>query len=175
MSRSICFPCCVASSPPWRLQLLAVRSGEVQVTAALGSAVAHVSDASRQRLWKLWQAAAHVVSSARGHTPTQQQTTTAAAVGGAAQAAAKGPTAAATVLTNGEAAEAAEAATSSTVGAARAGSGGAVAPLASGLLAQSRAALQVRTAAGCGCCCKPLWVEAVLAKALALGSHILCN
>ncbi|GIL79075.1 hypothetical protein Vretimale_30, partial [Volvox reticuliferus] len=60
-------------------KLLAVRSG-AEVTAALGSAVAHVSDASRQRLWQLWQAAAQAVSSATGqsvhHHQLQQQLAT---------------------------------------------------------------------------------------------------
>ncbi|GLC43519.1 hypothetical protein PLESTB_001566400 [Pleodorina starrii] len=120
-------------------KLLAVRSGEAQVTAALGSAVAHVSDASRQRLWQLWQAAAHAVSAAsKGHGQPQPP---------AAQAAAAAPAA------------------SEAVAAAGAGpKGGAGAPMASGLLAQSRAALQdvaPRAAAA---------ANAVAAAAAAVGS-----
>ncbi|GFR42659.1 hypothetical protein Agub_g3596 [Astrephomene gubernaculifera] len=53
-------------------KLLAVRSSEAQVSAALGSAVAHVSEASRQRLWQLWQAAAAVVAAAAARSSSSQ-------------------------------------------------------------------------------------------------------
>ncbi|GIL63750.1 hypothetical protein Vafri_17760, partial [Volvox africanus] len=64
-------------------KLLAVRSG-AEVTAALGSAVAHVSDASRQRLWQLWQAAAQAVGSATGQNAHHHQLQQQPAVVGAA-------------------------------------------------------------------------------------------
>lgn len=108
------------------VQLLAVRSGEAHVTAALGSAVAHVSHASRQRLWQLWQSAAQAVTGTRLQPAASPATTPAAS--GAAQ------------LPAPKAAGEATAVGGATVPAATG------APLASGLLEQSRAALQVSAA-----------------------------
>ncbi len=113
------------------LQLLAVRSGEAQVTAALGSAVAHVSHASRQRLWQLWQSAAQAVAGTKLLPATPPATT--AGGNGPASPPAPGAAQSAAPKAAGESAAAGGAA----------GPAAAGAPLASGLLAQSRAALQV--------------------------------
>ncbi|KXZ51835.1 hypothetical protein GPECTOR_11g274 [Gonium pectorale] len=114
-------------------KLLAVRSSEAQVTAALGSAVAHVSDASRQRLWQLWQGAASAVAGAAAAAKGAGHSAQLATAGGTVEVAMHAPEAMkATALQPGS---------SGSAGAASSGSG-APAPATSSLLAQSRAALQ---------------------------------
>ncbi|GLI65944.1 hypothetical protein VaNZ11_009625 [Volvox africanus] len=113
-------------------KLLAVRSG-AEVTAALGSAVAHVSDASRQRLWQLWQAAAQAVGSATGQSAHHHQLQHQPAV--VATASLKAPAASEAVVVAAVAGGGGE-----HKGAGGGGIGGA--PLAGVLWAQSHAALQ---------------------------------